>query len=165
MQRITYHKTAVCEVSNLKKVQEETKPADVFGIVSCFWAWLLWIPAQDREVKKEILLFFCLFCFLSLWSNQPQSHVMILTDVVPLYSKPPPTLLPGCALNFLLHSSSKAKSSYATPHPHTHTHTPPATPPLSNTMWSEVKDQRSFPGPNPHSLPQTGSHGLNQCCH
>ena len=92
---------------------------------------------NKREVykkgrKKNRIL--ALFCFLPQWSNKSPSHVMTLTDVVPHYSNPPthththtpPPALPplaGCALNFLLHSSSKAKSSYANPHPHTHTHT------------------------------------------
>ena len=56
--------------------------------------------------------------------------MLCLTTLTPLHTHththtPPPALPPlaGCALNFLLHSSSKAKSSYANPHPHTHTHT------------------------------------------
>lgn len=141
---------------------------------------LLWIPAW--ELDQSFFFFFTVVFFSPMIKKQqqknPPGHVMTLTDVARVYSttppSPPPPPVPACALNILLHSSSKAKNRYAST-------TPPRPPPtststataLSLTMWSWVKqDQRSFPEttPLPHlylppqqSLPQTSSHGSNQC--
>lgn len=75
---------------------------------------------------------------------------MTLTDDVP--PRTPPLTSPGCALNFLLHSSSKAKSSHSTP---THSHSPCNSSSEQNNV--ELKDQRSLPRPKP---PQSPSDGL-----
>lgn len=167
VQRITYRETTACEVciwEKKKKAKKQIKPADVFGIVSCFWAWLAWIPAHEREAKRENLARFCLLRFLPLWSNKPPSHVMTLTDVAPLYSAtpplpphPPPLL--GCVLNFLLHSSSKAKSSYATPHLTNHppTHTPPCNSSIEQNNVESSKGSEVFSWAKP---PQSASDEL-----
>lgn len=136
----------------------------------CVWDRLvLWsltgfrILLKEWKVKKETL---SLFCFLHLWSNKSLSRVMTLTDVVPHSSKPHLTHIanaPWLCTNFYYIQAVRQRAPLH--HTHTHTHTPPETPPLSKTMWSRVRDQRSFPGPNPPSLPQTSSHGLNQCRH
>lgn len=124
--------------------------------------FLLRIPAKDAKVKTETR--WVLFDLMS--PTVPRDDTSAYCTA--FYSTP--TQPPAAAavssrpLNFLLHGTGEANRGYnAHIDPPTHRHA--ATPRPSETMRSGVRDQRSLPGPNPHTQSHPSSHGSNQCYH